>query len=323
MEVSSHALDQFRVDGTAFAAVCFTNLSQDHLDFHHTMDEYFEAKARLFDGGFSRRVAVSIDDPYGTCARATARVANGLDVWTLRPRRLGGRPPRRSSVECTAECTRFDARLRCDDATRRSSRRPCSAISTSRTLLAAAATARAGGLPFDAVVAGLAVTDPCARPVRAGRRRRRLRRHRRLRAHARRARARVVGCTRADPVRRQGRGRLRLRRRSRPSQAAADGRGGRAPRGSRVPDLRQPPFRGPRRDRGRRARRCASADRRPVVELDRRRAIRRALADARTRRRRRDRRQGPRARADRRRCRHARSTTATSLAKKLQGVRCD
>jgi UDP-N-acetylmuramoyl-L-alanyl-D-glutamate--2,6-diaminopimelate ligase len=49
LEVSSHAREQHRVDGTWFAAACFTNLSQDHLDYHGSMESYFEAKARLFD----------------------------------------------------------------------------------------------------------------------------------------------------------------------------------------------------------------------------------------------------------------------------------
>lgn len=48
MEVSSHALAQRRTDGIAFNAAIFTNISQDHLDFHHTMEEYFETKAALF-----------------------------------------------------------------------------------------------------------------------------------------------------------------------------------------------------------------------------------------------------------------------------------
>jgi UDP-N-acetylmuramoyl-L-alanyl-D-glutamate--2,6-diaminopimelate ligase len=48
MEVSSHALAQFRTDGIAFNAAIFTNLTQDHLDFHGTMEEYFASKARLF-----------------------------------------------------------------------------------------------------------------------------------------------------------------------------------------------------------------------------------------------------------------------------------
>ena len=48
MEVSSHALEQHRVDATRFAVAVFTNLGQDHLDFHSTMERYFAAKARLF-----------------------------------------------------------------------------------------------------------------------------------------------------------------------------------------------------------------------------------------------------------------------------------
>ena len=55
MEVSSHALSLGRVDGTAFAVGAFTNLSQDHLDFHHDMEEYFAAKALLFDGRAAAR----------------------------------------------------------------------------------------------------------------------------------------------------------------------------------------------------------------------------------------------------------------------------
>ena len=49
MEVSSHSLDQRRIDGLSFDAVVFTNLTRDHLDYHHTMEAYFEAKARLMD----------------------------------------------------------------------------------------------------------------------------------------------------------------------------------------------------------------------------------------------------------------------------------
>jgi UDP-N-acetylmuramoyl-L-alanyl-D-glutamate--2,6-diaminopimelate ligase len=69
IEVSSHALELGRTDGTRFAAAIFTNLTQDHLDFHLTMDDYFLAKRRLFappDGGEPPRVAVvNVDDRYG------------------------------------------------------------------------------------------------------------------------------------------------------------------------------------------------------------------------------------------------------------------
>jgi UDP-N-acetylmuramoyl-L-alanyl-D-glutamate--2,6-diaminopimelate ligase len=65
MEVSSHGLELHRVDGTRFAVAIFTNLSRDHLDFHHTMDAYFAAKARLFTPGFTGRAVVCADDPWG------------------------------------------------------------------------------------------------------------------------------------------------------------------------------------------------------------------------------------------------------------------
>ncbi|MDQ6875385.1 MAG: UDP-N-acetylmuramoyl-L-alanyl-D-glutamate--2,6-diaminopimelate ligase [Actinomycetota bacterium] len=64
MEVSSHALSLHRVDGTTFAAGLFTNLSQDHLDFHGDMESYFAAKAMLFDGRCGVDV-VNVDDVYG------------------------------------------------------------------------------------------------------------------------------------------------------------------------------------------------------------------------------------------------------------------
>jgi len=64
MEVSSHALAQGRVDGTGFAVGAFTNLSQDHLDFHADMEDYFAAKALLFDGRAQVEV-VCVDDAWG------------------------------------------------------------------------------------------------------------------------------------------------------------------------------------------------------------------------------------------------------------------
>ncbi len=64
MEVSSHALAMGRVGGTGFAVGAFTNLSQDHLDFHHDMEQYFAAKCMLFDGRAHRHV-IDIDTAYG------------------------------------------------------------------------------------------------------------------------------------------------------------------------------------------------------------------------------------------------------------------
>ena len=64
MEVSSHALALHRVDGLRFAVGAFTNLSQDHLDFHGSLEAYFTAKARLFDGRSEHEV-VNVDDEHG------------------------------------------------------------------------------------------------------------------------------------------------------------------------------------------------------------------------------------------------------------------
>jgi UDP-N-acetylmuramoyl-L-alanyl-D-glutamate--2,6-diaminopimelate ligase len=74
MEVSSHALDQRRVDGTVFAVSVFTNLTQDHLDFHGTMEAYYAAKARLFTPALSGTGIVNTDDPYGARLAAEATV---------------------------------------------------------------------------------------------------------------------------------------------------------------------------------------------------------------------------------------------------------
>jgi UDP-N-acetylmuramoyl-L-alanyl-D-glutamate--2,6-diaminopimelate ligase len=74
MEVSSHALAQHRVDGIRFAVAVFTNLSQDHLDFHGTMEDYFEAKAALFDAERAAVGVINVDDPWGRRLLERARL---------------------------------------------------------------------------------------------------------------------------------------------------------------------------------------------------------------------------------------------------------
>ena len=65
MEVSSHAIALERIRGSHFAIVAFTNLSQDHLDFHKTMEAYFATKAKLFTFEFADLAVINIDDTYG------------------------------------------------------------------------------------------------------------------------------------------------------------------------------------------------------------------------------------------------------------------
>ncbi len=72
LEVSSHALELHRADAIHFAAAIFTNLTQDHLDFHPTMEDYFAAKRKLFAPGRTQHTLINVDDAYGR------RIANDL-----------------------------------------------------------------------------------------------------------------------------------------------------------------------------------------------------------------------------------------------------
>jgi UDP-N-acetylmuramoyl-L-alanyl-D-glutamate--2,6-diaminopimelate ligase len=74
MEVSSHALDLHRVDGTRFRVAVFTNLSQDHLDHHKTMEAYFSAKARLFGPDLCDLAVLNLDEPHGRLLADTVQV---------------------------------------------------------------------------------------------------------------------------------------------------------------------------------------------------------------------------------------------------------
>jgi UDP-N-acetylmuramoyl-L-alanyl-D-glutamate--2,6-diaminopimelate ligase len=76
MEVSSHALEQGRVDAVAFKVAVFTNLTRDHLDYHGTMEAYGQAKARLFQWPTLRAVVVNLDDAFG--AQLFAQVPPGV-----------------------------------------------------------------------------------------------------------------------------------------------------------------------------------------------------------------------------------------------------
>jgi UDP-N-acetylmuramoyl-L-alanyl-D-glutamate--2,6-diaminopimelate ligase len=106
MEVSAHAMDMHRLDGLMFEAACYTNLSQDHLDYFHTMERYFEAKKQLFTSGMVRNASFNADEDttpgmlkdlkipyitYGICATA--------DLYAR-------------DIEISEEGVRFDLKLR-------------------------------------------------------------------------------------------------------------------------------------------------------------------------------------------------------------------
>lgn len=99
LEVSSHAIDQDRVAGVPFAVVAFTNLSHDHLDYHGTMDAYFEAKAALFTPEHASRAVIWVDDPYG------AQLAERTGIPTMTVRRSDA-----TNVRTTMTGTTFEWR---------------------------------------------------------------------------------------------------------------------------------------------------------------------------------------------------------------------
>jgi len=83
-EASSHGLDQYRAEGVPLAAAAFTNFSRDHLDYHPTMDAYFEAKMRLFDEVIEpgRTAVIWTDDPKSAEVIERAKL-RGLEVMTV------------------------------------------------------------------------------------------------------------------------------------------------------------------------------------------------------------------------------------------------
>jgi UDP-N-acetylmuramoyl-L-alanyl-D-glutamate--2,6-diaminopimelate ligase len=159
MEVSAHALDQHRVDATNFSAVCFTNLTHDHLDYHGSIDEYFAAKARLFAPVFTRRAAINVADPYG--ARMARRA---VEQWLVVTRfavdgtdeaRADDAPAdvRAQRVELTPRGSSFDLSA-CASAPRRVRTSLVGSFNVANAL-AAATTALLAGFELDEIVAGL------------------------------------------------------------------------------------------------------------------------------------------------------------------------
>ncbi|MCL2857218.1 MAG: UDP-N-acetylmuramoyl-L-alanyl-D-glutamate--2,6-diaminopimelate ligase [Oscillospiraceae bacterium] len=146
MEASSHALDQQRLAGVRFAAAAFTNLTQDHLDYHGSMEAYFAAKRKLFD--ICDVAVVNADDEYGR------RVIEGLGCPHISfSQESGGADLTAHDVHFTAKGSRF-VLMRCNDLHRVTLRMP-GYFSVSNAL-AAAGCCLATGIEMQAVVEGLA-----------------------------------------------------------------------------------------------------------------------------------------------------------------------
>jgi UDP-N-acetylmuramoyl-L-alanyl-D-glutamate--2,6-diaminopimelate ligase len=107
MEVSSHALAYGRTAAIRYRVAAFTNLTQDHLDFHTDFEDYFEAKAKLFTPAYTERAVVNTDDPYGR--RIAERAAGlGVEVWTISPSGRAEADWRAEDVELAPGGSSFD-----------------------------------------------------------------------------------------------------------------------------------------------------------------------------------------------------------------------
>lgn len=83
LEASSIGMAERRLDGTRIDTALFTNFTQDHLDYHGTMDAYWEAKAALFDWTGLRVAIINVDDPRGAALAQSLALRPGLDLWTV------------------------------------------------------------------------------------------------------------------------------------------------------------------------------------------------------------------------------------------------
>ncbi|MDH3705221.1 MAG: UDP-N-acetylmuramoyl-L-alanyl-D-glutamate--2,6-diaminopimelate ligase [Acidimicrobiia bacterium] len=153
MEVSSHALDQHRVDGMHFRAAGFTNLTDDHLDYHRTREEYFAAKARLFTPELTEQGIAVADLAHGQL------LVDGADIPMT-----GIHPERQPVVSSTLGELQFVWR-------ERAVRLPFGGRFNMANATLAAELALVVGLTPDDVVAGLAAAEPVPgrfEPISAG-----------------------------------------------------------------------------------------------------------------------------------------------------------
>lgn len=153
MEVSSHALVLGRADALIFDVAVFTNLSQDHLDFHETMDDYFAAKASLFTGDRARHAVLWVDDPAGNrIAADTELAATTVGFGGAGSQDVSGEVHALSPGEC-------DLTIHFRSGPRRIALPIAGRFNAANALLAAAA-AEHLSIDVDAIVAGLETLPP-------------------------------------------------------------------------------------------------------------------------------------------------------------------
>ncbi|MDO8963309.1 MAG: UDP-N-acetylmuramoyl-L-alanyl-D-glutamate--2,6-diaminopimelate ligase [Coriobacteriia bacterium] len=145
MEVSSHAIDLHRVDAIRFAVAAFTNLSQDHLDYHGTLEEYFSVKSRLFDGMDVGSRVVNIDDTYGRrlAEQAGAEITVGFSEHAMVRAESVAYGPTSTSLTLVAPSGRVGVSL------------PLAGAFNVSNALVAAGCALGLGIPLSTIAAGL------------------------------------------------------------------------------------------------------------------------------------------------------------------------
>ena len=157
MEVSSHALDQGRVDAVAFDVAVFSNLTRDHLDYHGDMASYGAAKAKLFSWPSLRAAVVNVDDPFGQQIAGSLRA--DIRSWTVSARGSADASLRAEAVRCDAGGLRFDV---CEGGHRLALSSRLLGRFNVDNLLAVMGCLRALGWSLDAAVAAAAGLRPVA-----------------------------------------------------------------------------------------------------------------------------------------------------------------
>jgi UDP-N-acetylmuramoyl-L-alanyl-D-glutamate--2,6-diaminopimelate ligase len=153
MEVSSHALALERTAGVRFAVAVFTNLTQDHLDFHADMEEYFLAKRGLYFSSPPETAVINLDDPYGARLVAELRDAGDPPLLTFSPNGTEGADFRAVDVSFDATGSRFRCLAPGGEV---GVRMPLPGHFNVENALAAIGACHALGVPADAAAAALA-----------------------------------------------------------------------------------------------------------------------------------------------------------------------
>ena len=155
MEVSSHALEQGRVDEVAFQVAVFTNLTRDHLDYHGTMEAYGAAKAKLFAWPSLRAVVINLDDAFGP--PLMQKVAAGVQRFGFSSRGHADAVLRAENLRLSPEGLAFDL---VEAGARHAVTSPLLGRFNIDNLLAVAGSLRALGWPLAEVAAALARLTP-------------------------------------------------------------------------------------------------------------------------------------------------------------------